>query len=165
MGDDTYIVDNAGVRITEAAGPGSGTDTVEASVTTTLSASVDYALGEGQAVEVLRAFKAASGLTLTGNELKSTIFGGAGDDTLVGAGGVDILDGGDGADSFVHAALSDSGTGSAHDTIVDFAPGTDKIDLSLIDADATAGGVATRRSASSASGRSRARRASCVRRA
>ena len=33
-----------------------------------------------------------------------------------------------------------SGRGSAHDTIVDFAPGTDRIDLSAIDADTTAGG-------------------------
>jgi Ca2+-binding RTX toxin-like protein len=41
LGDDTYVVDAAGDVITEAAGVGSGTDTVQASVSTTLSDNVE----------------------------------------------------------------------------------------------------------------------------
>ena len=37
-GNDTYVVDDAGDAVTELAGAGSGTDTVQSSITTTRSA-------------------------------------------------------------------------------------------------------------------------------
>jgi Ca2+-binding RTX toxin-like protein len=87
---------------------------------------------------------------------KDRIDGGAGDDTLVGGSGADILTGGEGRDVFLFENLSDSGLkapsralvnnmqspalSSMRDTITDFEQGIDKIDISLIDADARQGG-------------------------
>jgi Ca2+-binding RTX toxin-like protein len=48
--------------------------------------------------------------------------------------GRDTLTGGAGADKFVYKGLSDSVIDMMHDTITDFVRGTDKIDLSAIDA-------------------------------
>jgi hypothetical protein len=56
--------------------------------------------------------------------------GGPGRDRLVGGPGRDTLAGGPGADTFVFAAAAHAG----RDRIRDFAPGTDRIDLSAIDA-------------------------------
>jgi hypothetical protein len=49
------------------------------------------------------------------------------------------MTGGGGADTFRYITTLDS-TGAAMDEILDFAPGTDKIDLSRIDANSLAGG-------------------------
>jgi hypothetical protein len=86
----------------------------------------------------LRAFArgdvaASGGLALTGNEFANRIVGGSGDDTLSGGLGKDVLAGGDGADKFVFASVADSNA-LARDIILDFAQGSDKIDLSAIDA-------------------------------
>ncbi|PVZ19500.1 Hemolysin-type calcium-binding repeat-containing protein [Pseudomonas sp. URIL14HWK12:I9] len=67
-----------------------------------------------------------------------TLKGGAGDDTLDGGAGRDNLYGGSGADTFTFSALGDSyrdySTGgiTATDTIQDFTPGQDKIDVSAL---------------------------------
>ena len=70
------------------------------------------------------------------------IFGGANGDTITGSqngdiiqgnAGADILTGGGGADSFRYKLVTDS-SASATDHILDFASGTDRIDLSKIDA-------------------------------
>ncbi len=53
---------------------------------------------------------------------------------------MDLLIGGDGADWFVFGSISEAGLGVTRDFIQDFASGVDKIDLSLIDANATARG-------------------------
>jgi serralysin len=77
-----------------------------------------------------------------------TIFGGAGNDVLKGGanadlisagGGADTLTGGGGADLFQLRSAGDSAPASA-DRITDFEVGSDKIDLSLIDAIASADG-------------------------
>jgi Ca2+-binding RTX toxin-like protein len=76
------------------------------------------------------------------------MFGGAGADRLTGganadliyaAGGADTLAGGGGADLFEYRSASDS-TAAAADRILDFVSGSDRIDLSQIDADVSAGG-------------------------
>jgi Ca2+-binding RTX toxin-like protein len=76
------------------------------------------------------------------------IFGGAGADRLTGGanadalyagGGADLLTGGGGADLFQYRSVSDS-TAAAPDRILDFVRGTDRIDLSQVDADSAAAG-------------------------
>jgi Ca2+-binding RTX toxin-like protein len=93
------------------------------------------------------------GETLTFNGSAETdglfrIFGGQGSDVITTGSGADIIQGGrgaddmtggDGADTFRYVTTLDS-TGAAMDEILDFAPGTDKIDLARIDANTLAGG-------------------------
>jgi Ca2+-binding RTX toxin-like protein len=78
-GDDTYLVDNVGDRISEAAN--GGTDKV--------FASVSYVLQSGQHIEQMIASAGTTGLTLTGNALANQLQSGAGNDTLVGGRGDD----------------------------------------------------------------------------
>ncbi|NGN43477.1 type I secretion C-terminal target domain-containing protein [Mesorhizobium sp. CGMCC 1.15528] len=84
------------------------------------------------------------GLTVNGTEFYSDVlFGGNGDDTLNGLSGSDTLNGGAGNDKLIGMSGDDTLIGGAgsdifaytarefgRDTIKDFAPGTDKIDLS-----------------------------------
>ena len=72
-----------------------------------------------------------------------TLSGGAHNDHLWGDGGADRLRGGSDADTFHFARVSDSpysppGALERFDTIHDFVSGTDKIDISAIDANTTA---------------------------
>jgi Ca2+-binding RTX toxin-like protein len=76
------------------------------------------------------------------------LFGGAAADTLKGGGqadllfgnlGVDTLTGGAGADAFRYQSTAESMAGSM-DQILDFTPGTDKIELDKIDANVAAAG-------------------------
>ncbi|MDD3353282.1 ExeM/NucH family extracellular endonuclease [Zoogloea sp.] len=59
-----------------------------------------------------------------GSGSRDTLTGTAGDDVISGGAGADTLTGGSGADTFVYQSLRDAG-----DTITDFVPGTDRIDL------------------------------------
>jgi len=67
-----------------------------------------------------------------------TLYGQEGNDAIGGGPGRDVLGGGIGADLFTYAFAQDSagpGAGGAgYDVILDFQPGIDRIDLSLIDA-------------------------------
>ncbi|WP_114950234.1 M10 family metallopeptidase C-terminal domain-containing protein, partial [Rhizobium phaseoli] len=90
-GDDTYIVDNVGDVVTEAADE--GTDTVR----TTLAS---YTLGAD--VENLTYIGIGTvAFVGTGNDLDNTILGGAGADTLDGKAGADSLIGGAGNDTYI----------------------------------------------------------------
>jgi len=70
---------------------------------------------------------------LSGNAGADTLDGGAGADRLTGGLGADLLIGGAGADRFVFASPADS-TAAAADVISDFVHGSDKLDLTGIDA-------------------------------
>lgn len=79
--------------------------------------------------------------TLNGGDGNDTLNGGDGDDTLVGGRGKDVLSGGAGADRFDFNAFNESGTTNAtRDQIVGFVQGTDRIDLSTIDANTAVSG-------------------------
>ena len=77
---------------------------------------------------------------IRGGAFADTINGGDGDDKIIGANGADILTGGLGADTFRFQAASQSGVGSAADTITDFTIGTDKLAFVSIDTDPVAPG-------------------------
>jgi Ca2+-binding RTX toxin-like protein len=87
---------------------------------------------------------------VTGGDGKDRIYGGTennilsggnGKDQLLGGGGADILTGGPGADRFIFKTLSDSTVAArGRDTITDFAPGRDTIDLHSIDANSKVDG-------------------------
>ena len=62
--------------------------------------------------------------TLQGTAGRDTIVGTPGDDIIEGGNGADTLSGNGGANIFVYRSLRDAG-----DTITDFVPGTDRVDL------------------------------------
>ena len=68
---------------------------------------------------------------LLGGAGADTLAGGAGNDRIQGGGGADNLAGGADADIFTYLAASDS-TAAAFDTITDFQPTLDKIDLGAL---------------------------------
>jgi len=79
--------------------------------------------------------------SLLGGAGNDDLNGGDGTDILVGDAGADRLRGGAGADRFVLTSAADSGiTNATRDVILDFVAGTDKIDLSQIDANPNQGG-------------------------
>lgn len=113
LGDDTFVVDNAGDRVVESRGE--GTDTVESSISYVLPSNVENLLLTGT-----RAINGTGNKfdnALSGNAGKNTLSGGKGNDVLDGHGGADRLTGGLGADHFVFGgdALDDT-----FDTITDF---------------------------------------------
>lgn len=120
---------------------GEGTEELVTSKTTaTIASNISKKATSGND-EITGTAKAERINGLAGNDLikglggNDTLIGGIGNDTLIGGAGADILTGGKGADIFKFTALSDSGiTSKTRDTITDFLSGTDKIDLSAIDA-------------------------------
>lgn len=94
-GNDTYVVDNTGDVVTENLN--AGIDTIEASVTYTLSDNVENLTLTGTTAINGN----GNGLTnrLTANNQGNTLNGGAGNDTLIGGDGNDTLNGGTDADS------------------------------------------------------------------
>jgi serralysin len=78
-------------------------------------------------------------LRLFGGKAVDTLKGGALADVLHGNLGADSLTGGGGADTFLYHSTAESTTGSV-DQILDFAAGSDKIDLAKIDANTLLGG-------------------------
>ncbi len=63
----------------------------------------------------------------TGTALRDVITGSAGDDILIGGGGADQLTGGSGQNIFRYTSIRDAG-----DTITDFVPGKDLIDVAAL---------------------------------
>ena len=111
-GNDTYIVDNAGDLVVEAAG--GGDDTVRASVS--------YALAAGASVEMLRTTNdgASTSISLTGSDIPNELRGDEGNNTLDGKAGADVLRGFGGNDLYIVDNAGDlvvEATGGGDDTV------------------------------------------------
>ena len=108
-GDDTYVVENTGDVVTEAAS--AGTDLVQSSIT--------YTLGNDVENLTLTGTTAING---TGNSSANVLTGNSGVNTLNGAAGADTLNGGAGADSLIGGTGNDTywlGRGYGIDTITE----------------------------------------------
>lgn len=103
LGNDTYVVENAGDVVIELAGGG---------VDRILS-QISYTLGDNVENLQLSTSKAMNG---TGNGLANTLLGNAGINVLDGRGGVDVLTGGAGSDVFMFQRGEANG-----DKVTDFA--------------------------------------------
>ena len=120
-GNDTYLVEDAGDVVVEAADE--GIDRVRTTLASyTLDAHVEY----------LR-FTGSGGFSGTGNELGNSLMGGAGDDVLYGLDGNDKLVGGAGADLMVGGAGNDTYlVENAGDAVVEaVGEGIDKVETTL----------------------------------
>ncbi len=93
-GNDTYVVDNVGDVVTEAAA--GGVDQVNSSVSYTLGGEIENLLLTG-----------ASGISGTGNGLANVITGNGSGNLIDGMGGVDTMTGGFGNDTFVLDSIDD----------------------------------------------------------
>jgi Ca2+-binding RTX toxin-like protein len=136
-GNDTYLVDDTGDVVTEVADE--GLDSVQSSVTYTLSANVENLTLTGAGAingtgnvenNILTGNGAANVLdggagndTLLGCNGNDTIFGGTGNDRLDGGTGTDAMTGGSGNDTYVVDAASDNVTEAANE-------GTDTVESS-----------------------------------
>jgi Ca2+-binding RTX toxin-like protein len=106
-GNDTYIVDSSGDVVTEVAG--NGTDTIQSSVTYTLSSNVENLTLTGN-----------SSVNGTGNSLANVMVGNNGNNTLNGGGNSDTMSGGAGDDIYVVDVVGDvvnEFAGEGNDTV------------------------------------------------
>jgi Ca2+-binding RTX toxin-like protein len=94
-GNDTYLVENVGDLVQEAAD--GGTDIVVSTITWTLGDHVEWLLLDGTAA-----------IDGTGNALDNRIIGNRGANLLAGGDGADTLDGGVGADTMLGGMGSDT---------------------------------------------------------
>ncbi|MEO0030761.1 MAG: hypothetical protein RIS94_519 [Pseudomonadota bacterium] len=117
-GNDTYVVDDAGDVVVEAAN--GGIDTVRASVSVTLSGSVENLMLTGN-----------GSISGTGNALANSITGTAARNVIDGAAGRDFLDGGEGGDLYLIAMVGDHPGGEFTDT---GASGIDEVRITIVGA-------------------------------
>ncbi|GAB6141378.1 hypothetical protein JCM14076_21070 [Methylosoma difficile] len=87
-GNDTYIIDNTGDTVTEAAS--AGTDTVQSGITYTLGTNLENLTLTGTAA-----------INGTGNSVGNTLTGNTANNTLDGSTGADAMSGGTGNDTYV----------------------------------------------------------------
>jgi len=119
-GNDTYTVDNGGDVVVEIAGE--GTDTVNSSVTYTLSDNVENL-----------ALTGSLAINGTGNGVANAVTGNAGNNVLYGLDGNDSINGGAGADTLYGGAGNDTYTvDNVGDVVVEIAgEGTDTVNSSV----------------------------------
>ncbi|WPN59018.1 M10 family metallopeptidase C-terminal domain-containing protein [Pseudomonas sp. P9_31] len=94
-GDDTYVMFNNGVQVTELADEGH--DLIKTAVSHSLEANVE----DGELL-------GSAALSLTGNELDNSLTGNAAANILDGRGGADTLDGGAGNDTYYVDNIGDT---------------------------------------------------------
>jgi Ca2+-binding RTX toxin-like protein len=121
-GNDRYVVDNASDFVIERID--GGIDTVESSVSYALSPELEHLTLTGAAV--IDGTGSWRDNRLAGNDAANRLDGREGNDVIDGKGGADLLTGGLGTDTFAFTAALGGGN---VDTIVDFAPGADRIAL------------------------------------
>ncbi|MDY0870629.1 DUF4214 domain-containing protein [Dongia rigui] len=116
-GDDLYVVDNANDSVIES--DGEGNDTIESSVTETLSANVENLTLSG--VSAISGTGNALDNHILGNSAANGLSGDAGNDVLDGGLGADTLTGGSGNDTFIVDNVGDKvveGAAGGTDTVV-----------------------------------------------
>jgi Ca2+-binding RTX toxin-like protein len=136
-GNDTYVVESVFDFVAEAAGPGTGFDTIRSSVSCNLSShngvlNVESLMltgganinGTGNALNNFITGNSANN-TLSGLTGDDIINGGGGADTLIGGLGIDALNGGAGSDAY----LFNTALGAGNIDGVAFTPGIDQIQL------------------------------------
>jgi Ca2+-binding RTX toxin-like protein len=125
---------------------GGGTDTYNLSAYANATV-IDLRPGEWTTTSSVQLAGLGNGHTARGNVANALMYqeqpsslienaiGGSGADTIIANQVANSLTGNGGADSFTWRASTDAGIGAAADTITDFQHGTDRIDLSQIDAE------------------------------
>ena len=110
VGDDTYLINDPGIKCVELAGE--GTDTLKTSVTVSLADNIENltVIGKG----AVTAAGNDLGNIMTGNSADNQLMGNAGEDKLQGGAGNDYLIGGSDTDLFMFRK------GSDHDVVSDF---------------------------------------------
>ena len=123
LGNDFFVVDNAGDAAIEVAD--AGIDTVLSSISYRLVANVENLTLTGSA-----------NIDATGNSSANVLKGNTGRNRLSGVDGEDVLNGGDGNDRLNGGAAEDVfvfGDNDGRDRITDFHNGSDTIDLTAVD--------------------------------
>jgi len=121
-GNDTYVVDNLGDRIVEAAGDGILDHVISTVSIASLWANVDSAQLSGTALNLTGN---ALANFLGGNAYNNVIVGGGGDDRIAGSLGNDTLSGGAGGDTFLFSLAGPTSDGA--DKITDFDGTADRL--------------------------------------
>ena len=119
LGNDTYVVDNVGDVVNEAAN--AGTDTLQINRTYTLTANLENLTLTGTAA--INGTGNAGNNLLTGNSGANLLSGGTGNDTLNGGTGADTMVGGTGNDTFYVENAGDvvteaAGSANGTDTVI-----------------------------------------------